>query len=377
MKPRMIVIAALALLGVFLLTPQGGALAQSLFQFFTIAESDVIVLPTATPTTSVSETKESLSPTETPAAQEVFWDISESEAESLAGFKLREPASLPAGYSRDVIVYGSETGSVTQIYKFYPYQSGELFTLTQSPALKVDVVGSSASVDVLQVGGRSVEVISGIWWEGAPGSGVEEWVDDSPVHTFRWEEDGVYITVQFWIQDAFSPAYLTEEDMLTMIEVVMGARETFPVGTNLNNLRSIAEAEEVAGYAILEPTVLPEGFTFQYASYEPELSRVILFYYYGEVTRNSSNRLLIFETPLEEYTQGVWDGYPPEAIEEVSFGGQTGTYVRGLIISGAYDPNEWQRLEWDSASLHINMRFDGEQTLMDQAQMVQVAESME
>ena len=99
-------------------------------------------------------------------------------------------------------------------------------------------------------------------------------------HTYHWQAGEFYFSLVFMFDesDTWSPAYWTRDGMLAMIEIVMGVRSEFPEQLNYNNLTSIVQAEAAAGFDILAPAVLPEGFVFTRAVFEPDSGRVLLFY---------------------------------------------------------------------------------------------------
>lgn len=394
MKARMLVIAAIALLGVFLLTPQGSALAHSLFQFFAIAESDVMVFPTATPTETITATEIPMTTEnaaiETPAAlpteqeiPDVIGDLTVEDAEALAGFDIRVPESLPDGYSLSRISYYAPNESVTLWYAFYPPQTGEMILLTQSRVRSVDEVGSSAKVDVFEVGGHSVEMVYG-GWIFPDDSSMGEWVNELPSRTFRWEEKNIYFTLMFLMNEPFGPAYLPEEQMLDMVAMFLGVQTAMPAALpaeqtlDLDYLPSIEATEQVAGFGLLAPAVLPEGVVFEHARYIPELSEAILYYGLADNPRGWS--LLILEKRVEDKLTLLLDNYPPEAIAEVMIGGQPGTYIQGSIVDGVYEPLDGQYLEWDTGGLNITIidsGMGGIQTIVDQEMLLTIAESMQ
>jgi hypothetical protein len=201
------------------------------------------------------------------------------------------------------------------------------------------------------------------------------------VHTFRWQAGPYYFTLQFWVGDTWSPAYLTRDDMIAMLEVVMGVRESFPERTNLNSLVSVEDAEAAAGFNLLAPAVLPEGFIFSHASYEPDVQRMVLIYAPQGASRQSSGaRLVIFETPLFTPAPVLsWDGFPAGAVETVAIGEATGTFVRGAVVDGVYDPDLKLGLSWETGSLRISIHFWNSESYparLERDQLISIAESM-
>jgi hypothetical protein len=347
-----IVFVAMSIVAV---TPPGRAWAQTLLRFFVRAESNT-------------------QPMSTPPSPEPLWGLSIDKAEELAGFEVRVPACVPPGYSLKTVIYNPNNGAVIQLYEFSPRQAGEMFALIQSPTPPNDLIGSDATVETLDVGGTTVEYVSGMWFSGI-GSATEQWISEQPVHTFIWQEEDFYFTLQFLLNETFSPAYLSEQDMLTEIEVVMGLRTSWPEAVNLNNLPSYDAVEKAAGFDILTPSALPEGFVFSYGVYEPENQRVVLIH--RREDGSSEDSLVIFElagaTPADS-----WAGFPAGAVETVSIGAATGTFVRGAVVDGAYDPGFGLSVAWQIDGLYIQVRFSGggSSPQLDETVVLEVARSM-
>lgn len=388
---------------VFFLTPQGQVTANNLFQLFRRAESNVLPLPTGLPTESILPTSTPFPtqiiglqsvPTEepgvffTPTPKEkteqgtITYGLTISEAEELAQFAIRAPNSLPSGYRLSEVTFDSQTRAVQQIYKYFPYQSGEMFVLSQEPSQPTDSVGQNAQIDQIQVGDITVEAVNGSWFSAA-GSNQEEWINNAPVHTFRWQQDGFTFTLQFLVGDTFSSAYLSKDDMQAVVETVIGTLSAFPESMNLNNLASVEEVEQAAGFQLLAPTLLPEGFALERAVYEPENKRAV-FIYRPKDTAGSMNHpsLIIFEILKDGDTlPAIYpEELPPEAIEQVTIDTASGTLVRGAVVDGTYDPNFGLSLHWETDNLSITINYSGTSShpaQLEKADMIEIAEGLQ
>lgn len=392
---------------VFFMTPSGQATAQSLLNLFRKAESDVQpdpydrqaepLPPTATivPTRMIGIQPVTPEPDEnrgtgfftpTPVPSQVYGDVvggvTLAEAEELARFEAIRPADLPDGYSLAFTTYDAHAQAISQIYKFKPYQAGELFVLTQQLTPPNEAVGSSAKIESFQIGETLVEHVAGAWF-GEAGSGTTTWTPSAVIRTFRWQQEGFYMTLQFMLGDTFSPAYLPEEEMEALVGVILGAQATLPEGVNLNNLKNLEEVEKASGLQLLAPNVLPEGFVFSQGVYEPENKRIILIYSPEEGSRASrATSLTIFEFPLtpSQEQPNNYAGYPAGAVEEVNIGLFTGTFVRGAVVNGSYDPDEGLSVSWQTAELRIIVRFTHSSMYADRIEkeeIIRIAESME
>ena len=349
------------IVGVFFMTPSGRVVANGLLSFFFRTDSNVRALPT-----------EPIIPETT------TYGLNINEAENLAGFKIVTPASVPDGYSLAEVLYDSQLREVIQVYKFNPYQAGEMFLLTQQTSQPAEIVGQSAEVKEFMVGTTSVESVPGSWF--APiNSDTEEWNSDAPVHTFRWQKDGFFFSVQFWVNDSFSPAYLSADDMTAFLETLIGTRSTLPEKTNFNDLKSREDIVSASGMQILMPTVLPDGCQFSHAVYEPENKRVVLIYQFGNGNQRSQQaKLVIFETPLTS-SQGTssFDGYPEGAVERLTIGDQESTYIHGALVDGTYDANFGSAILEQTNSLNITIQFYASAaSSLDKASLIEVVKSL-
>ena len=403
----LIALLAIAAGTVLFFTPPGQAFAQGIYHFFTRAEYDYLPIPTGQPTEAPPPTR-TAAPTHIAELQEVTpagnaasvqdyptampvppgepntpaWNLTLDQAEQLAGYEVRMPASLPPGYRLDNVTFDPRTQEVAQFYGFHPYAAGEQFILHQRPSLPTDEIGQSATVEQMTLGGVLVEYVGGSWY-GEAGAGAETWHPDSIHHTFRWQQGDFFFSLEilFDNNDTWSPAYWTRDGMLAMVEIAMGARTDFPEAINLNNLTSIAQAEQAAGFDLLVPATLPEGFVFSRAVFVPESGQVRLFYRPQDGSRGSSGvGLVIVEKQGTGQLAEAWEGYPAGAVETVMVGSSQATFARGSMADGIYDPEANLYLVWNTTELSIKMIYSAQSaypTHLDQEELIAIAESME
>jgi len=400
-----VAMAVVAISIIFLSSPQGHATAQSLLRFFTRAGGDTLPLPSGVPTQAIPPTitpaptrllplvQAKTPPAPTPAATPLpegsrrqpdgsIWAGSLAEIQPIVDFAIRALPSTPPGYDLTDVIYLPSRGLVQQIYKYHPYQSGEMFIFSQQTAPPDDVIGQSATVEQIEIDGTPVEMVEGTWFTAAGGDLQETWAADAPVHTFRWQQDGFTFTLEFWVNETFSPAYLEPEDMQAMVEVAMGKRTAFPTYPQrlyLQNL-SLEQAQEQAGYTLVAPALLPEGFIFSRAAYDPSMELVVLYFEPADASRhNTGTSLLVFQTP-QVSTPTVWDGYPPEALETLEINGYEALLARGSMVNDRYEADAAQFLEWKTERLKITVRFYASDTSaprLTREDMIAIAESVE
>ena len=150
------------------------------------------------------------------------------------------------------------------------------------------------------------------------------------------------------------------------------------------DLKSIAEAEELAGFDAMVPTLLPSGY---------ELKRIVsvddtIRLFFGA---NSSREysLLITMGPIEQNIVGPCSECPPGTDQEVNIGEWQGWYWQGIYsvgpgIDGQPAPTpEWQadspnwQLAWKTNSLWISMSYiSSDNSRVDKETMIAIADSM-
>jgi hypothetical protein len=387
----------------FFLTPQGRVAAQNLVLLFSKAKNDVLPLPSGLPTEPIHSTRTSV-PTQIVGLQTVptgepssfftptpraktgqgttKYGLTIPEAEELAQFSVRTPPSLPTGYRLAEVLFDSQTKIVQQIYKYFPYQSGEMFVLSQDPAQSTETIGQSAQITQIPLEEHNVETVNGDWFT-ADGSNLVEWSNNGPTHTFRWQQDGLTFTLRFMVGDTFSPAYLTNDDMKAIVETVIGTQSAFPENIDLNNLANVEELKKVSSFSVLTPTLLPDGFILERAVYEPDTKRSILIYR-PEDTGDSMNHpsLIIFEMPKQQEVPSSIsrEDWPPEAFEQVTIGPFSGTLTQGAMVNGVYDPSMGLSLHWETNDLSITINYSyssDHPSQLQKADLTRIAEGLQ
>ena len=114
-------------------------------------------------------------------------------------------------------------------------------------------------------------------------------------------------------------------------------------------LTSLTEASQLTEFEILAPSILPDGFRFDYASYDKDLSQLRLTYTPGgtQGSEPGAASILIIETPLDKLS--LAPGVIGEELkgETVNINGYPGTY----FSDNPYD--HW--LTWRTSSLKITL----------------------
>ena len=190
-KPRRIPRAAfvtlviIILLALTLITPQGRAFAQSILQFFVRSQSDAIPMPTAQPMTWVDVTPGVPAATMTPLPPMAAFanecgdfgspTCTVEQIRSKVDFTVKEPANIPEG-----LYFIGATGGPDNVQISYQFKdfSGSLYITekrwTGNPSPQTDLVGASANVEQVQIGGLTGEYFKGIF-VAEDGDNVAHW----------------------------------------------------------------------------------------------------------------------------------------------------------------------------------------------------------
>ena len=204
-----IAIVILLLAAAFLLTPQGRAWAQSVFQFFSRAESDTLPLQ-PWQLTPIPETV-------TPDPGYTF-NLSVAEAGHLAGFDVLEPAWLP-----DILsFYGASFDPEHTIVRI-GYSSNRFGDMRNGLVLREElfqriddcdlcgVVGDSAAIETAQIDDVTGEYVVGVWKLTENGN---VWESDPYLQTLRWQVNGMAFELSYM----GVPEDVTKADLIVIAE---------------------------------------------------------------------------------------------------------------------------------------------------------------
>jgi hypothetical protein len=196
--PSLRIAAAAAALLAFIIigtlaSPALRAVAQQLMHFFIPAQDDRISVQVTMPFPGEAGSFESAD----------YFSLSLSEAQSLAGFPIKEITRLPPGYAFSGAHFDPTLKAAALRYSDH----GSFLVLTQRPSDKVEEyfsVGASAAVETVEVHGVQGEYVTGGWrvtpQESArietavPGTQVSlgaYWDPSLPQETLRWQEAGM------------------------------------------------------------------------------------------------------------------------------------------------------------------------------------------
>ena len=428
--------ALIVLAAALLATPQGRALAQEIIHFFTRTESDTQPLPASTPLTWAAVTPGQPVPTLPPMAAFAADcgdygspRCSVEEVRSKVDFPVLELAYIPEGMH-----FIGATGGPDGVAIFYGkgyyhgYYTNSLFLIerpwTDSAALQRPEIGASAVVETVQIGEVSGEYVQGTFMPSlpdqdpfstaTPGGISQVWEANEGNQMLIWVDQGVLFQMQ-----ACGPAGmldkagfialaagLTTEPVSASLTAASATATPAPDITsfdgNLYDL-TVAQAEALAGFDVLEPGRLPQIFFLIGASHQPEGNIVRIFYLeptppvmpdvFGlrlsqQVVASGADCQLcgiVVGSYHESFVavNGMIVG-ANAAIETVQIGDSTGQYVEGMWGQmGAWQwlpyPGimtlRWQANGWAFELYYGGFTINGEIPL-SKADLIAIAESM-
>jgi hypothetical protein len=427
-KPRRISRAAfvtlviIILLALTLITPQGRAFAHSILQFFIRSQSDTIPVPTAQPITWVDVTPGVPAATMTPLPQMAVFakecgdfgsaTCTVEQIRSKVNFTVKEPANLPEG-----LYFVGATGGPDSVQISYHFKdmSGSLHITEErwkgNPSPQTDLVGASAKVEQVQIGGLTGEYFKGIF-VAADGDNVAHWDPNFfGLETLRWVDAGISYTMEY----AYPPAPLGKEGMAALAQSMTSepvAKQPAPVATedpyvwnpkDTYNL-SVSEAEQQAGFKLLLPAKLPDIVSLIGASYDSDYKMVQVFYLldqnqWGPNTDGVLLRQQVAADPAKcllcDVTIGDYNKFAKEAantkyfkeivpsakdIETVQIGALTGKYIQGVwqgtdCCGWQWDPTVTRKvLHWQQNGMAFELTYFGEH--IEKADLIRIAESI-
>lgn len=331
----------LLILAFLLFTPSGKAFAQAVFHLFHPTGSEQLPSPSsaemATPTyvptfnvtlTAIEPTKvlpmatdPNMSAVAACASDPYGYACKIAWAEKIAGFDAKEFPSAPEGFffkevsqvepgviwlEYDVIGGGG--------YLFFSQGLGSDF-----PAFTGAV--EESAIEEVRVGPYLGEYVYGDYVIGGQYTKYT-WLACCRTR-LRWTEGDRWYEID---KEAAMPQtdYMTKEVMIQMAEQLVFKPEIVKTPI-LDHLASLSEVAGVVPFKILAPTLLPPEFDFFYASYDPEITEVKLFY--AIPGREGEASITINEIPLENYTPLPADVEEMKGAGIVSIHGNQGKYL--------------------------------------------------
>ncbi|HSL42251.1 MAG TPA: hypothetical protein VK897_02390 [Anaerolineales bacterium] len=405
---RIAVVFALLLVCIALAaSPQGRAFAQRIFLFFTVTEEKSFPIPTeqvySLPPTETPaptfilplEPVEPVTPTQTPPASDVSCDSADVRAgyvcqvkavEAQAGFNAKEFPQDPKGMQFSQAVFDPAAKTIGM--EFIAMGGGGSLYLSQGvgefPLASQWGTVPADAIKQVSVNGQYAEVVSGTFVV-YPNTTEAVWQPGGALR-LHWRESDRWFSLEK-MGNPYPIEWIDENELVRLAESLLDERPVDQVPpVDPEYLTSIEAAEELAGFDIPAPTVLPEGYELKRVVWADNTARLI----YGP--KNSTEyALLIFMGPVANSHVGPCLECPPGAVEEVKIGPWQGWYMRGAFNMGLgsnADPTPtpvWEPdaphwgLDWKTDTLWFSMSYfssgNGGQE-MNKETMIKIAESL-
>ncbi len=373
---RIALAAALAVLLVFMIlltTPQGLAWAQSTFRFFTRTVSNTLPNPNPTAEIFMVDVTPGVSsaPEPTPTANGQMLPLFSDECGSwsnptctveqirgMVNFEVKELARIPDGMR----LLGA-TGGPDEVW--IHYQRDDLMggiLLSQGPwtddLAKAWKVALTATVESVPIGNTIGEYVKGSWFMSAVDA-VATW-DPTDGQTLRWREKDMFYTMMVTGSPEDQGQPLDKNGMAAL--AAGPTTQPVVVAPDTTRLKTAQEAEALAGFDVIQPDPLPDGYTFKYASYVPETGSVCLYFMNSSDEFWPSLRIVEGTTRPFPKLKDIFNPGPDELKD--------GAYVitDSLSIGGAADEHSLYVFGW------INENPYCDNTRESQALVVQMAD---
>lgn len=403
-RMALVILTIIALLTLAFLTPQGRAFAKRLFLFFTVTEEKSFPIPTeqmfsipptgtsapthVLPLQPVELTVTATATLESPAQACISQESQSGYAcqiktvEAQAGFDARELPQDPKGLKFSQAQFNPKT---KEIDMEFVTDGGALYLnqgLGEFPATSKWGEVPADQIKQVRVNGQYAELVSGMFVV-YPNTSKAIWQPGGQI-SLHWKEGERWFSLEK-MGDPYPIEWLAENEMIKLAESLIDERpRTNTPPLDPEYLTSVEAAEQLAGFDVPAPTLLPEGYELKRAAWSDNVVRLL----YG---RNDSTgtTLFIFMGRITEHKMERCSECPPGTVEDVQIGPWQGWFSRGILNTGSsvagqptptpvWDANArlWN-LKWNTDRLWINMWFSsdsGEE--MNKETMIKIAESM-
>jgi hypothetical protein len=270
-----------------------------------------------------------------------------------AGFSLLEPAWLPQDFWLDRAIYLPETKRVCLLYGHL--SDVVLYNALNRPAPSLSIVISVEplpEVATLIVDGlrpdqilleqaaltiRGAKLEQGQFTYGSIKTGRLCEIESlqNQLLTFQTDDRHVAIIAQAEGPMGGEKNWLTRQEMVQIAESMTGTQIVAQNQPDPEHLTSLAEAEQLAGFPLKQPALLPEGMAFTYAQVEQNGSVTEAVLHYSDGNQEISVRQV---KGSQETVEGLAKDYP-EAYQPVTVNGQP-----ALLSQGFVNENGWKAL---------------------------------
>lgn len=383
-------LAALAVIAFILLTPQGRAFAQTIFEFFIrtdqgafpLSDEEIDLFYAPIPTYTLSLVEVTSQPFSTGSENcsslenQRTYDCEIQRIERLLGYDIKEFSSAPTSW------FFRQAGSQNDAVITYQTGGGYLELRQGTGNFPPDSDWGkvlASAVQPVKIGEYYGEYVDGSFGVKNGDTNLT-WDAVGADQRIRWKEGNRW----FELVELAGPGtsgYLDRESLLSLASNMVYQPGTSEQTTNIDYdfIPNIFLAEKISGLDVKEPTILPVDMTFDYAKYDPERKNITLIYGYRS--------LRIVQTPVESVLIKNLDSY--KDVETVKVGGAIGQFgvspAQKTIWESATPPvfptnNSYNVLLWEKDGMVYQIYFDQSFSgggYLTKEQLIQIAESLQ
>ena len=261
------------------------------------------------------------------------------EANKQASFTLKTADWLPDGYSFHFLQLLPSQNVACLHYQLVNEETFDPLSLSEGPDLPLpfgdDIADhptyASTVAEKITISGADKD--QGLYGEGNMGPLDLCDLPASNRRVLMWKAGGVNYRLDASMVNAVNP-FLTKLELIRIAESINGAGTTASTTLDPERLTSVQEAEQLAGFDVKEPTRLPAGENFSYATYST-----------FSVTSDLKTVTLFYKTISIAQTYGVTETlesrYPVDLTidEQVTVNGHKAYYRQGCGTLQGWDKN--------------------------------------
>jgi hypothetical protein len=273
-----------------------------------------------------------------------------ANVEELAGFDVKEPTLLPAGYVLEDVTVEEVTHSVCLHYRYAADPSDGILLIAQgdlaaTPPLEL-IPGwpeYSISKKSVSIGGakNSFHIVGwqrNAWACTQMAEKEKTRFSYALAPWFTWEADNQQFDLYSVSGGCGTPGGLTNLDLLRIAENLTENSTHAVDELDPDCLHSISDAEKMADFDIQEPTYLPNDVSFYFATYQTSTSPAVTLNFLHEEHRDMGRFFQIVQTQDSTFFVTSCDSSSSDVCEMLQVGNTPVVYQ----FSGASEQLSWQ-----------------------------------
>jgi hypothetical protein len=386
-----VAMTVLLILAGLLITPQGRAWAQEIFQFFKRINSttvqlpdnqlkqmkdinnsyDLPLVPVFIPTVS---SKLAVLPGCDTAQKSQSYGCQVALAESQLGFDLKELPAKPQDWKFEFLHFDAASKSATLGYSLdIRYQSyGSLYLLQRAGDFPEFYQGNpwalvpADKVEIVKIGTYNGEYMEGSFTLPVDSNNLV-WNDSNHHKRLAWSDGTNWFLIELW-PNLNLPDTIGRDQLIELAEsLVNSPLEKETESLDPDYLYSISDAEKISGFDLKAPTLLPMEMSFSYARYYSYNQEVRLFY-------GLNNELVIYQWKGKSLDLDTLPkSYDPNLNYEI-----VKVHGGNAFYGSVEGPDAHLFLWWEEDGLYYQMYyyqyFGG---TIDKQKMIAIAESIQ